>query len=615
MFYLNFLYFIAAIILFTSAPQSNVPLFSAFGDLIWLALIFFMFWQFNRSHFKRLRANYDGDIFDLSRAKKEYYRLIGLNTVIALFLFAIELFLLNLKGFMSRIPVLGELDTLLNAAGLLVFLLHLCIVWFWSFRALGDILSTSSTVSDYIRSQIKFNLVIVIPWLMLSLLIDLLFLVRIPFVLSILNSAVAQVVFVGLLLLFISLFAPVLITRLWDCQPLAESELKEKISDFCRSQGVRFKKIMSWNAMNRGLVTAGVVGLVKPFRYLLITPGLINLLSPDETLAVVSHEVGHVKKKHLLYYLVFFIGFMILIFSALDRVLNLFLNTRLGFSLVFSANGEVNFSFLSILRIFISLFIFVLYFRFVFGFFMRNFEREADLYCFQSGINPDHLIAGFMKLGTRMGDDGKQKNWHHYNISQRIDYIRRSKQNPELIQSHRRKVKRSLQIFITILMVFTVLSFNPLASQWDNALVTGVVEKLIEKNPDDARYYSYLAMLYHEQNQWGPARDAYEKSLRLNPGQAEALNNLAWLYLKCPDRDLLDPKRALKLAGQAYQLKREAFILDTLAEAYLANGHYQEALAAARRALEIASTNLRYYRKQLEKMKSAYKTLGKSIAI
>jgi len=615
MIYSNFLYFIVAIILFSSAPQSNITLFSVSGNPIWLILMVFLFWQLNRLHFKRLRVKYDNEIFDLSQAKREYYRLIGLNTVIAIFLFAIELFMLNLKGFLVNIPLLGELETLLNAGGLLIFLLHLSIVWFWSFRTMGDILSSSASAGDYIRSQIKFNLVIVIPWLMLSLLIDFLFLVRIPFIQGLLDSAISQIAFVGVLLFIIALFAPVLITRLWDCQPLAESELKENILEFCHSQGVKFKKIMSWNALNRGLITAGVVGLVKPFRYLLITPGLINMLSPDETLAVVSHEVGHVKKKHLLYYLGFFIGFMILIFSVLDRLLNLFLNTRLGFSLVFSADGGFNLSFLSFLRIFISLFLFIFYFRFVFGYFMRNFEREADLYCFQSGINPVHLIASFMKLGARLGDDGKRKNWHHYNIGQRIDYIRKSMENPKLIQTHKKKVRRSLNIFVVALVIFTVLSFNPLASQWDNVLVNGVVEKLIEKNPDNAQYYSYLAMLYYEQKKWAAARDVYEKSIRLNPNQAESLNNLAWLYLKCPAREFLDFERALKLAQEAFRLKRESFILDTLAEAYLANGLYKEALATARQALEMAGSNRGYYRKQLKKMQSAYKTLEKSIAI
>jgi len=69
---------------------------------------------------------------------------------------------------------------------------------------------------------------------------------------------------------------------------------------------------MSWNALNGGLVTAGVLGLVTRFRYLLITPELIKLLDKDELMGVVSHEIGHVKKHHLRYYLVFFLGFILI---------------------------------------------------------------------------------------------------------------------------------------------------------------------------------------------------------------------------------------------------------------------------------------------------------------
>ncbi|MCK4801509.1 MAG: M48 family metalloprotease, partial [Anaerolineales bacterium] len=445
--------------------------------------------------------------------------------------------------------------------------------------------------------------------------IDILYLAPVPFIQELMNKAVAQVIFVALLLLLIAIFAPMLIARMWDCESLGESELKDRILKFCHSQGVKFKKILSWNALNRGLVTAGVVGLIKPFRYLLITPGLIRLLNLDEILAVVSHEVGHVKRRHLLYYFGFFIGFMVIIFGLLDRLMNLFLNTGFGFSLVISSSGEFNLSFLSFLRIFLSILIFITYFRFIFGYFMRNFEREADLYCFQSGINPDYLISSFMKLGARIGDDGKKFNWHHYNISQRIDFLKRSQENPDLISQHKRKIKRSLAVYFTCLLAFTFISFNPLASRVDGVLVTGVIEKLVQKNPENAQYYSYLAMLYYEQEKWVKAKNAYETAIRLNPRQADALNNLAWMRLKCPDKRFIDSKKALGLAEEAFRVRKAAYILDTLAEAYLANSRYKEAVIAAKRALEIATENLKYYRSQFKRMRRAYKKFGNSIAI
>ncbi len=60
------------------------------------------------------------------------------------------------------------------------------------------------------------------------------------------------------------------------------------------------------------MLTAGVMGLVKRFRYLLITPALLDLLEPEELKGVVAHEIGHIRKKHLIFYLGFFVGYVVL---------------------------------------------------------------------------------------------------------------------------------------------------------------------------------------------------------------------------------------------------------------------------------------------------------------
>ncbi|MCJ7833589.1 MAG: M48 family metalloprotease [Deltaproteobacteria bacterium] len=60
------------------------------------------------------------------------------------------------------------------------------------------------------------------------------------------------------------------------------------------------------------MLTAGVMGLVKRFRYLLITPALLDLLEPEELMGVVAHEIGHIRKRHLLFYLGFFAGYVLL---------------------------------------------------------------------------------------------------------------------------------------------------------------------------------------------------------------------------------------------------------------------------------------------------------------
>jgi len=615
MFYANFLYFIVSIILFSTAPAGGSRFFTVPQNLLWIAVVLLVFWQMNRNRFLRVRIGYDNRQLGLNQLKREFSRITGIHTIAALLLFALEIFVFDLKAILAALPVIGRFETLLNAFGVMVFFLHLVIVWVWGYRALGEHVSGAPSVGRHVAANVKFYLIIILPWLILSLALDLLFLVEVPGWRGLFQSALFQLVFVSLLLLAITALAPLLITRLWDCRPLDEGPLKEEIRRFGLDQGVEFRDIMSWNALNRGLVTAGVVGLFRPVRYLLITPGLMEVLDRDEIMAVVSHEVGHVRKKHLLFYLLFFIGFILLVLGVLDRLLHLFLNSSLGFSMIVTPGGDINLTLLSLLRIFLSITLFVLYFRFVFGFFMRNFERQADGFCFQSGVDPRSLIASFRKLGLRIGDDGRRANWHHYSIGERIDFLERSIDDPGLVVRHDRGVRRSLIVFFSILLVFSAVSFNPYASRLDSALLAGVMEHFLERDPQNPVHHATLGMLHYEQGHWREARDAFETSLRLEPRQPDVMNNLAWLLLTCPEKSILDPRRALRLAESAAALQTEAHILDTLAEAYRANDMYREAVIAARRALALARENRSYYVKQLKKMTDAYRHLGDSVAI
>jgi tetratricopeptide (TPR) repeat protein len=101
--------------------------------------------------------------------------------------------------------------------------------------------------------------------------------------------------------------------------------------------------------------------------------------------------------------------------------------------------------------------------------------------------------------------------------------------------------------------------------------------------------------------------DAYEKMLAENPDSPEILNNLAWIFATSDKPECQNRKRALVLAEKAIVLKREAHILDTLAEAYYVNGLFQEAIATEKQALAMAPEDDRdLYEKQLVKFKKAY---------
>lgn len=102
--------------------------------------------------------------------------------------------------------------------------------------------------------------------------------------------------FAGALTVF--LFAPAVIVRLWDTEPLPEGEIRGTLVQMCRHAGVKVRDLLLWKS-HGGIVNAAVMGLVAPLRYVLLSDGLLDQLDRRHVTAVMAHELGHVKKKHM----------------------------------------------------------------------------------------------------------------------------------------------------------------------------------------------------------------------------------------------------------------------------------------------------------------------------
>jgi tetratricopeptide (TPR) repeat protein len=215
-----------------------------------------------------------------------------------------------------------------------------------------------------------------------------------------------------------------------------------------------------------------------------------------------------------------------------------------------------------------------------------------------------------MKLGVKLGDDGKKTNWQHYNLSQRIDFVKKGMEDPKVITRHNKKVKRAVVTFIAVLILFTAVSFKAFQGQIDLKKTALRFEIQLEKRPDDYRLYAVLGEIYYQLKEWKAAKKAYNYAIGLKYDQPGILNNLAWLLLTSEDESLRDPERALELAKNAAEMNENAQFMDTLAEAYYQNKMYLEAYNASKRALELASDNRSYFKKQYEKMKETMKKPG-----
>lgn len=134
-------------------------------------------------------------------------------------------------------------------------------------------------------------------------------------------------------------------------------------------------------------------------------------------------------------------------------------------------------------------------------------------------------------------------------------------------------------------------------------------------NPKDAGFHFYLADITMSRGDNASAEALYRKVLELQPGNALAMNNVAWLLLK------QGKPGALPLAEKATSLLVDrAPLLDTLAAARAAENQMPKAIEAQKRAVQLAPDNpglrlnlAKYYVKAGEKAfaKSELETLGK----
>jgi tetratricopeptide (TPR) repeat protein len=251
---------------------------------------------------------------------------------------------------------------------------------------------------------------------------------------------------------------------------------------------------------------------------------------------------------------------------------------------------------------------FLVYFRYIFGYFMRNFERQADAYAFSMLGTAAPLIMTFKKIAYASGQSPDKPNWHHFSILQRIGFLAQCESDRTLVQRHDRKVFRSIIVFLCALVLLGTVGYHlksaEVGQRVDSHLLAEIIQREIEKTPEDPLLHAALGDLYYARNDLENAVGAYERALSIDPDLSHVLNNLAWLYATCEDTGYRNPSRALLLAQKAAELDPTPETLDTLGESYFINGEYEKAVEAGTRALEMAPANKSYYEDQLKKFKA-----------
>jgi STE24 endopeptidase len=187
-------------------------------------------------------------------------------------------------------------------------------------------------------------------------------------------------------------------------------------------------------------LTAGIIGIIPRFRYVMFTDRILRELPPEPLEAILAHEIAHSKLKHLIYYPAIILGM-----SFVGAFIFLFLGNSVSSP---------------ILGYFIYAIVAVLYFRFVFGYFSRIFERQADLYVFEANVPYYYMLQALDYIGVSAGNIHLAPSWHHYGIQERINFLCDAAIDRSLITKHNRKVKLSIIAYFTILLLSMIILFG-----------------------------------------------------------------------------------------------------------------------------------------------------------
>ncbi len=199
---------------------------------------------------------------------------------------------------------------------------------------------------------------------------------------------------VTVFILIIQFLAPVVIMPLFNkFTPLEDGELKKSITDYAQAQQFAIKGIYTMDGSKRSTrLNAFFTGFGK-FRRIVFFDTLIDKLNTGEIVAVLAHEMGHFKHKHIFKMMAASILQMGIMFFIMSLFLgNQQLFAAFGMEHISIYAGLIFFGFLySPVSTMLSIF---------FNLFSRKHEYEADAWAVTTTEQVQELISGLKKLSV-----------------------------------------------------------------------------------------------------------------------------------------------------------------------------------------------------------------------
>lgn len=385
--------------------------------------------------------------------------------------FAVAVFALDWPAVVRRLVPSGlplTLDAPLLLIGTLPAMLAMVLLWWAAYpadRALRDLsildrfdqglpVHSGPTLWQYLMVNARMQLLfMLVPVLAIMALRDVAAVVL--YFAGIQVSQALEIVVSLVCMLPVLLMAPVLLVLVLSTERLADSPLRSRLEELCRQQGLRVKNVLLWKTHN-SVGNAAVMGLIPGMRYLLVTDLLLDAMPEEQVVAVFAHEIGHIAHRHLLWM------------------------AACGLCLMFAAAGPAD----SMLR-WLSQYVTIEHpydgllalavsapaIAVLFGFAVRRFERQADVFAARSlpladGQSAEPVGRTFVKSpGAALVCEALRhvaiinnisitaNEWLHGSLASRMAFLRQISDDPVRTWRFDRLMRHLRWVIVAVLIV------------------------------------------------------------------------------------------------------------------------------------------------------------------
>lgn len=602
--YSTILCFLLAVTIHALAPQNPEATWS-YSTAAMMALISAASWAFIRRNMRKLTLSALADGIVAQRLRPRFTNIIHHHQALLLFPFALFTYATDYNSLVV-FQASRASQALGGLFGLLPYLLMWAVLWWEAYPLKSVLFGPGDTRAGFVKSHARMEAAVIAPWFALLAIGDAgsflwpgasEYLDRHP---------LAQLFYAPLFLTLAAVFMPLMVKRIWGCAPLPPGPLRERIEASVKRMGLNVREILFWPLLGGRLITAGIIGPIPRFRYLLLTPALASILDQEELEGVIAHEAGHIRYHHLWFYLFFFSGILVgglAVFFQFSTVALLWWLSAFP-DLAEARWAEPMISAALTFGMGVVLFI---SFRVLFGRLSRAFERQADLFALEAIGRQGPITSALESISLNTGDMRDLPSWHHGSIADRVKFISLAATDPTVGRAHHRGVSRTKKLVtVVILLLFAsavaleIQAVNRSLRQW--AVESGL-EWRVKSHPGDWRNWYNLGVARHGAGKEREALDAYKAAISINPGEFNSLNNSAWILATTKDPALSDPARAVELADRAAMLMPAPYILDTLSQALYKAGDREGALKALDMAIGALKEGDPEASKYLEKRK------------